>query len=377
MAKKLKKKNQGMNPKVKFTLLSAAKGVISNQSVIDGSKESPWWVAAIFFVFAIIIPLIPGFVKINKSNGSDFISSVNYGFDSSITAFAYDFNSQEYELKVEKGTLHFYEQDAENPSRFVTPDDDYISAATQEWDYTKTATGQYDLRIFMWTGLSTNKLSSYVNKVAKQKFVKGTTQLPSLDPDVTESYYIPNILIITPKTLALALYKSNTTKQVATSLGGLDWENFSNKVGLIEFLNKAGLKDDAFSELSRDQYINQYRTKVMKQVKKVFNNTYLNQKKKTLWSNTGIYAAIYAGILLFLGLMIFILTRGKNNPFKYLNIWQCQKIAWWASFTPAILGMALAFLFSGNAIGQLAFILLLSLRVMWLSMRQLRPVYQQ
>ena len=147
--------------------------------------------------------------------------------------------------------------------------------------------------------------------------------------------------------------------------------------GLIEFLNKAGLKDDAFSELSRDQYINQYRTKVMKQVKKVFNNTYLNQKKKTLWSNTGIYAAIYAGILLFLGLMIFILTRGKNNPFKYLNIWQCQKIAWWASFTPAILGMALAFLFSGNAIGQLAFILLLSLRVMWLSMRQLRPVYQQ
>ena len=153
----------------------------------------------------------------------------------------------------------------------------------------------------------------------------------------------------------------------------MDWESFSTKVGLFEFLNKAGLASDDVNTLTRESYINQYRSKVMKQVVRVFNNTYINQKNKTLWTNTGIYAAIYAGILLFLGLMVFVLTRGKNNPFKFLNIWHCQKIVWWASFTPALLGLILAFLFAGNMIGQMAFILLISLRVMWLSMKQLRP----
>ena len=147
--------------------------------------------------------------------------------------------------------------------------------------------------------------------------------------------------------------------------------------GVSIFLNKAAIKDEVIDTITRGDYINQYRTKVMKQVVKVLDNTYLNQKKRTLWTNTGIYAAIYAGIILFLGLMVFILTRGKNNPFKFLNIWHCQKIVWWASFTPAVLGTVLALIFAGNMIGQMAFILLISLRVMWLSMKQLRPVYQQ
>ena len=377
MAKKLKKKNTGMNPKVKFTLTSAFKGIISNQSVIDGSKESPWWVAAIFFVFAVIIPLVPNFVKIQNTNGGAFASTVNYGFDTAITAYAYHMNEEKEDLRVEKGILHYYEQETENPSRFETPDDDYIANADDTWRYVDSATGQITLRVFLWDGISSNKLSKYVNRVAKQKFVRGTQDLPSEDP-TNEKYYIPNLMFITPRTLAVALYKSNSTSQVATSLGGLDWECFSTKVGLFEFLNRAGIKDEKM-DLPRVDYINQYRGKVMKQMLKVFNNTYLHQKTRTLWSNTGIYAAIYAGILLFLGLMVFILTRGKTNPFKVLNIWECQKIVWWASFTPAVLGVLLAFLLSGSMgmIGQMAFILLISLRVMWLSMKQLRPVYQQ
>lgn len=379
MAKKLKKKKTGMNPKVKFTLTSAFKGIISNQAVVDGSKESPWWVAAIFFVFAVIIPLIPGFVKINNTKGGAFIASANYGFDTPLTAYAYNMYKDEQELKVEKGILHYYDHGTEDPNGFETPDDEYIFNADDTYRHIDGETGQITLRVFLWDGLSDKKLKSYVNKVAAQKFVRWSDDLPSTDPEIvkTEKYYIPNIMVITPSTIAVALYKSNTTTQVATSLGGLDWKNFSTKVGLFEYLNKAGIKDSAIETLDRPAYINQYRTQVMKQMIRVFNNTYLNQKQKTLWANTGIYAGIYAGIILFLGLMVFILTRGKANPFKVLNIWHCQKIVWWASFTPAVLGMILAFVFSGNMIGQMAFILLISLRVMWLSMKQLRPVYQQ
>ena len=375
MAKKLKKQRKGMSPKAKFTLINAGKGIISNQACIDGSKESPWWVATIFFVVAVILPLIPGFAKLNKANGSDFISSANYGFDTSLTALAYDMYQNDEDFVAKNGTLRSYRGDGPVDDIFVTPDDNYVYSDEhkEEFAYINTATGQIDLRVFFWTGLKESKLKKYVNVVSKQKFIIGTTNYP--DPEIKDKYYIPNIMIITPKTMAIALYKSNTTTQVQTSYGGLDWEN-TGKTGIIKRILKDGIKSGDISTMDEDAYLNNYSGKTLKRFKVVLNETYLNQKRRTTWSTTGIYAGIYAGIIAFLGLMIFILTRGKNNPFKFLNIWHCQKIAWWAAFTPALLGMILAFIFSGNTIGQMAFILLVSLRVMWLSMKQLRPVYQ-
>ncbi len=387
MAKKLKKSKKGMNPKTKFVLTSAVKGVISNQSCIDGSKEGPWWVAAIFFAVSVLVPLIPGLVKNSKVNGGDFISGYNYGFDNALSDIIYEMADNEENFKVEKGLLHYYNSGVEHDDlAFKTPDTTYFDPVeypegSQEAKVINSTTGQYDLRIFMWEGLSTTKLQNYVNKVAKQRFLRGSTSLKSdADPEGSK-YYTPNILVLTHTTFAVALYKNNSTSQVQTSYGGLDWKN-TGKTGFVERLCKDAIKAGDFDEnakplITKEKFVNQYHTKVIKRFIVICNEAYQNQKVRTTWGNFGIYAGIYAGIILFLGLMIFVLTRGKTNPFKYLNIWHCQKIAWWAAFTPAILGMVLAFVFSGNMIGQMAFILLISLRVMWLSMKQLRPMMQQ
>lgn len=379
MAKKLKKQKKGLSPKVKFTLVNAGKGIISNQSVIDGSKESPWWVAAIFFVFSVIVPLIPGFAKMSQTNGGGYLSSVNYGLDTTLTSFAYDkYKSEDTDFFVENGKLLAYNREGITPKDdvFVTPDDAYITSYNEEYKYT-TSEGKILLRVFLWEGLSSSKLSKYVTAITKQKYkLDGNTPYAPDDEKGTK-YYTPNLVVLTPNTMAVALYKYGTTTQAATSLGGLDWTNTSGKVGLLARLLKHGIASGDIDSLNKNEYITEYRVKTMKQFVYLNNEVYLNQKTRTKWANTGIYAGIYAGVIVFLGLMVFVLTRGKNNPFKYLNIWHCQKIAWWAAFTPAILGMILAFVFSGNMIGQMAFILLISLRVMWLSMKQLRPVYPQ
>lgn len=379
MAKKLKKSKKGLSPKAKFVLVNAGKGIISNQSCIDGSKEGPWWVASIFFALSVLLPLIPGLVKNSKVNGGDFISGYNYGFDNAIAEVTYNMTKNKEELKVEKGLLHYYKNETlYDEYAFKTPDADYFDEVTypdghQEGYIKNSSTGQYDLRIFMWEGLTTGQLQSYVTKATKQKFVRNSIHLKSdADPEGTK-YYTPNIMVLTHTTFAVALYKSNTTTQATTSYGGLDWKNTSSKVGLVERLSCGAIDD----EITLDKFVNDYHSKVLKQFRNICNEAYLNQKKRTTWGNFGIYAGIYAGIILFLGLMLFVLTRGKANPFKCLNVWHCQKIAWWAAFTPAVLGMILAFIFSGNMIGQMAFVLLVSLRVMWLSMKQLRPVVQQ
>jgi maltodextrin utilization protein YvdJ len=72
-----------------------------------------------------------------------------------------------------------------------------------------------------------------------------------------------------------------------------------------------------------------------------------------------------------MGLMIFLLTRGKKNIFHIYTFGDCEKIAAWSMVSPALLSLILGFIFTDYA--MMFFIILLGLRVMWLSMKQLRP----
>ena len=85
MAKKLKKQKKGMSPKAKFILASSFKGLISNQACIDGSHEAPWWVASIFLVFSVVIPLLPNLFRLGAANGGSFLTSGTFGLDKQMT----------------------------------------------------------------------------------------------------------------------------------------------------------------------------------------------------------------------------------------------------------------------------------------------------
>ena len=90
------------------------------------------------------------------------------------------------------------------------------------------------------------------------------------------------------------------------------------------------------------------------------------------WKMTGLMAAIFVFFVFFMGLMIFIMTRGKNNPYRIYTFWMTQKMSYWAAFTPALLGMIIGF-FVNATILQFLFIILFGFRIMWLSMKTLRP----
>lgn len=377
MAKKLQKVKKGMNPKVKFTLLNSFKGLISNQAVIDGSRGSHWWVAAIFLVFSVILPLIPTFSQLSKMDGASFVSVNNFGLDVQLSKFAYEEKLAGIEFKVEGGRLHYYKDGVEDKEGFKTPDQKYFEDRTCEFSVINSVTNQFDAKFYFWNDAN---LSSNVDKIIKQTYlVKGNNGsngqgIPTSEMKDTK-VYLPNIVIFTPTTMAVALYKADTNTSVGASYGGLDWLNTRTDIGLIERLLGKGISE--VTDLAKEEaFVNKYYKDVMSVFKGICTETYLNQKNRTKWTNTGIYAGIYAGVIVFLGLIVFILTRGKNNPYKFLNVWECQKISWWGAASPAILGTLLSLIFAGNTIGQMAFILLVSLRIMWLSMKQLRPMIQ-
>lgn len=103
---------------------------------------------------------------------------------------------------------------------------------------------------------------------------------------------------------------------------------------------------------------------------KEFSNLgYIDTRAEQTWRSTGIILGVNAGVSLFMGLMVWLLTRGKNNPFRIYTLWDSQKIAYYACLTPGILSL-LGFAISN--LQMMIYILGVGVRVMWLSMRTLR-----
>ena len=373
-AKKLQKQKKPMNPKTKATLVNVFKSLFSNQAAIDGASGSAWWIAAIFLAFSVLIPLIPNYVTLDKQYGSQFISSATYDLDRGLANAMVEMKKDGYRFEVEKATMTFYKNDvaydfAGEPVENYTPVPEYSFIRTDGY-----GRETYSLQVYV-TGrkgqdllnmINGNKKKNIVGLINTQYVSNSLTPRDYTSTDPNIKYYTPNFIVLTPKTMAAALYKAGTTTKAANTLGGLDWTN-TKKGDLIARtlgdIDPATFSNDNLEDIA----------KIYKNWKGVFNETYINQKNTTKWNTVLIYFGVYTGLVVFLGLMIFILTRGKNNPFKTLNFWVCQKIAWWSAFSPAILGMILGFVLSGNTIGSMAFVLLASLRIMWLSMRQLRP----
>ena len=73
-----------------------------------------------------------------------------------------------------------------------------------------------------------------------------------------------------------------------------------------------------------------------------------------------------------MGFLMWLLTRGKNNPNNYFTPWLTQKVEARLALAPGILTMILGFFLPQYV--PIGFIVTLGLRVMWISMKELRPL---
>ena len=101
--------------------------------------------------------------------------------------------------------------------------------------------------------------------------------------------------------------------------------------------------------------------------------TYIDIRFNSTWVTFGIYCGVNGSIIILMGLIIWLMCRGKNNPNNKIKIWETYSMAFWAAGSPAILSL---FAFLMPQIGMMIFIMLYAFRIMYLSMKHLRPVYQ-
>ena len=367
-----------MTAKTKYSLKLVFGSLIKNDYCVEGAKTMPWWIAVIMFILGTFLPVIPIMVSASNTYGASFVSSNVYDYDQALVSMGVELKAESlYDFKVENQQLIGYHR--EN----TTDDFEKMSATWTEnrdltpiYSYNRGFEGKSTrvLNVYYtdrpYSG-KTNSVTKLISEIQNQKYIIGTETIYDSEVhtnvDTKKGLYSPSYLVLFKDGLYSKIYKVDTTTESSATYAGLDWKH-ADFTNLLEQVTKvegkeANLHDRTYVEGSFANW------------KKVFNDSYKNQKVKNFWMTSGMYFGIYLVLSVFMGLMMFLLTRGKANPNRGLNFWITTKIAWWADVTPGILALILGFVWSQAA--GLGFIVLYGIRIMWLSMRQLSPQAQQ
>ena len=340
--------------------------IIKNDAAIDGAKTAPWWIALILFFVGSFLPIIPIMVNASKTYGASFVSGTIYGYDQALTSCGLKLKADSYELKVTNHELIAYKDGKELTQTWVD-DADLQPIAVYNNDYEGKTNRA--LNIFYSDRPKTGNAKSIndlIKSIESVKYCVNThaTYNPETDGDVAT--YIPSYLILFKTGSYSKIYQPKSATAAATSYTGMDWKN-TKDMDLLETVTTV-------ANVAANPLDANYVAGVFANWKTVFNVAFQTQKTYNFWFTSGLYYGIYLVLGVFMGLMMFLLTRGKNNPNRGLTFFITCKIDAWITLTPALLGMILGFIW--NAAAGLGFIVLIGLRTMWLSMRQLSPTQQ-
>ena len=331
------------------------KSLINNDACIEGGRKRPWWIAIVIFFISMILSVVPIFVQTITKKGASFVDTT-YGYEVGARCFIEDAHDRNLNLEIK-------EQDGVK----------YLSLDQADWneayhDY-KNDRGYYGYKHFNEDGMADFEVY----------FVEGKLQNSNIDEIVADSQgedgewhkRSVTFLLLGSEEIVSYVYNLKSENPVNKFVG--DYKNF--EVGFkLNYLNHVTINGEVYDRVSiTPELFGEYQRITWENWIYFFNQAYLYQRGQATWQTTLLMFGINAGITLFMGLMIFILTRGKYNPFKVYTIFDCFFIAFWATLAPAILTTGLGFLI--KSFSQIIFPLLLGVRVMWLSMKSLRPDY--
>lgn len=335
------------------------RNIVSNPASIEGGRTKGWWWAVIIAVVSVLLAITPVFVTNITTSGTKFVDG---------TLYEYNYGTVRFSEFLYDNDLDFViADDPQDPSKkFLTTSLSQWQEATKDntlnrFEY-KNNQGKRMFEVY-YTDLSGNDFTNYATSIKNNK-VPGSIDSP-IDGE-KDSLRSTSFIVFGKHNVISYLYSSASTNPIGSFYG--DYMNLSVDSNLKNWgvFTLDGVK--YAPDLDNDMSI--YVPHVWNTWKSFFGASSHNTRMNSTWTTTGIIAAVDAGLVLFMGVVIFLLTRGKNNPFRIYTFWECQKIVYWASFTPGLLSLILGFMMSSYSI--IFFVMFVGLRMMWMSMKNLR-----
>lgn len=347
------------------TLTLLFKSLYSNSAVVDGARGKKWWYAVILFLLASIISIIPVVVTTSTVNGGSFLISNVFELDKTLPEFA-EFlsdNSLNFTIDSKAGTINNDRAvTIEKWNRAVlnkTAADEVSTTLPAPYTITKDVLVKDDkgnyltentkvLQVYNFTDFENEHVGANINHILKsEEYVdKDTWKKDPTVPTISSSDIKRNVSFLVLGKETYALYKFAFKSTTYSATGG-------------DFLNMS-----QFAKLSDVKTYDEWKT--------FLEYGYINTKNTNCLVQTSIMAGINCGISLLMGLMFFLLTRGKSNPYRIYTFWECFKISFWAMLTPALLTLILGFFLT--QFSTLLYVMFFGVRAMWLSMKQLKPI---
>ena len=207
-----------------------------------------------------------------------------------------------------------------------------------------------------------------MNKVITTTYYKtGTTTVVASD----DAYYVPSYMILFKNGVYIVINQNNGVKPVAYSYSG-DFKTIKANDKCLETLLTVKDKDGA--EVAPSIIDNEYVNGVYKNYKKFLDKSYETLKIRNTWASSGIYLGIFFGLNVIMGFLMWLLTRGKNNPNNYYTPWLTEKVQARLALAPALITLIVGFFLTSQT--MLIYIITIGMRVMWTSMKELRPLQQ-
>ncbi len=386
MAKYAKAKKVNQNKKKSPSVWKKIWGVVktiflslfSNDTCVDG-KNKKWYWAVPMGLIAVTIAVIPLGVSQWKQSGSLVLSSPTYSIENGLIAFqeslednnlSVKVNATDHKLEIDeaawnkayansnKAFSHTYDKTVTKMQTVTVTDESSSTYTSEVGPVVTTIEHCCDLTVYYFA--DTENFDTLVTATLKGADVLGN-----------ETYSVNALFLGQEK---FVLYKKPTaaTSVVAKITGYYDGVSFDMKdlTKQDSHGNSYSVSRSAVTSGNSSLYI----TDSLNAWKTFFNDAWDSQRVTNGWVASGIWMGVYAGTTIVMGFLIWLMCRGRDNPYRSLNLWDTQKIAYWSALCPAIIAMILGFIWTAYV--QMYFIFIFGFRIMWMSMKTLRP-YQQ
>lgn len=346
-----------------------------NDAVVEVATTTKLWRSLIIFVLSLVISVLPATVNQATAQGRNFLSNTNTSYSdpyvNGLYAYLNDtsegknivFDGESKTLSSSTNTSGYYDTSVYHLS-------DGTAALKPLFSYSRTVTNSglesttnyLDIYVY-YQALGTVDLNMILNNIqsTNTNFADGYIT----NADLKHTRQTPFILFTND-----GFYAVNYSSSGSTSLSG----NYNHMSEVFDFASgQYSFKDVLNYNVSTTSTISEKQSAVFENFLTYCDYTYIDIRFNSTWVTFGIYCGVNGSIIILMGLIIWLMCRGKNNPNNKIKIWETYSMAFWAAGSPAILSL---FAFLMPQIGMMIFIMLYAFRIMYLSMKHLRPVYQ-
>jgi hypothetical protein len=367
------------------------KSLVNNGACIEGGRERNWIYALVFFILSIGLAIMPTMIQSGSAYGASFLTdSFNGALDVAMVDFGMELQNTVLHDPIELAFVDYgngtvlIDKKVEEPTlqTAATWGDvftDYTYAPYAHHRTINVIDGEVigampititDFNVY-YIGVDNATLSKYATNIIAGRqptidategieSVKNTTSFLILGKNIFYTYLYPNVVDPVPVTY--------TGDYLNTPLGSFN-NLFTVTLSDQTVLTPATWLSELSATAHKDSFT-AYQQGVYENFVKLYNDGYKSSKGRKFAVDTLIPLVLYTTLYVLSIVILFVMTRGKNNPYRFFSFWDVTKIASWALFSPAVLTMIISFIFPSFAI--FAFVILFGIRFLWMSLKNLK-----